>query len=133
MAECGADLLHGSCHASRLTPCGLAQDESASKPDGTIRVALIADVYGRRTDGTFSADAAGKKRLMTDGCGLISLNLAKRIPPIKGGRIVGSADSAARGAPLSCQCRLWHEGWVFKMVLLVDATLPDDHLVLPGA
>lgn len=92
-----------------------------------ITVVLVNDVYGTAADGTAARDSAGKKRLMTDGAGLISPDLARLIPPVTSGRL--RRDEPSSG-PLLTQIRLWFNGLVAKGMLLLDATLPPGVCVL---
>ena len=83
----------------------LIHAEKGSLPSGTIRLSIIHDIIGVDTQtGRQGVNADGEANLMTDGCGLISLNLARAIPEVKGGRDASNGD--ARGAPLICQVRL---------------------------
>ena len=107
-----------------------------------LTLVLVDDVAGRMADGSDALDSGGKRRIMTDGDGLISLDLASQIPSIHSGRLRtdstrreagaggGVDDGRAGRAPLWLQVRLWWRRFVAKGGLSLDATLPDGIVVL---
>ena len=70
--------------------------------DGKVNVIICEDIKGRCNDGSVATDANGEEYILTDGAGLISLNLAEEIPQILGGRLIGSARDEP-SAPLVAQ------------------------------
>lgn len=108
-----------------------------------IIVVDVPDVPARNPDGSESVDPAGEPRIMTDGCGKISLNLARLIPAVYGGALEGGGSSegaaggsggdggAPRGAAALIQVRVYANGCLYKGTLLVCASLPDNELHMP--
>ena len=98
--------------------------------DGLANVYVCDDVVGVLPNGQPALDVDGEPRLMTDGAGLISLDLARRIPAVASGKLVSDADHDASSAPLVTQLRLWLEGMLAKGTLCACSTLPDGVIVL---
>ena len=101
---------------------------------------MFDDVYGTNPDGSPSLDLNGERRLMTDGHGLLALNLACLVPPVIGGLQArwGSRlperlevdEAGEQKAPLGTQMRLFCQGSVSKGVLQTHALLPSGLIVL---
>jgi len=104
--------------------CGATKLEDA--PDGKVNVVIIADDYGT------GKDASGQRYVMTDGCGLISPDLALEIPmiasgrPKKGEKVPGEPGFEAAAAT---QMRLYVGGLVAKGVVQT-APLPRRTIML---
>ena len=111
-----------------LTPADFASLQ-ASTP-GHAKIYVCDDVAGTLPDGRPALNADGEPRLMSDGAGFISLDLAKRIPAVLSGKLVRDADHGNASAPLVTQLRLWLEGLLAKGTLLTCSTLPDGVIVL---
>jgi hypothetical protein len=47
---------------------------------GRVCVLVCDDIVGREADGRVATDSAGAARLMSDGAGYISLDLARQVP-----------------------------------------------------
>jgi ATP-dependent DNA helicase RecQ len=84
-------------------------------------------------------DARGKLVVMNDGCGLISCNLAVRLPSVRngllslgrgGGAHGGGAGLDAGRAALGNQVRVWAHGHVAKGMLMTSQSLPPNVIVL---
>ena len=71
--------------------------------EGEVRLVQIDDLVGRLPDGTPSTDPKGELRIMTDGAGLISHNLARHIPKCASGRLVDEEATAGCEIPLLTQ------------------------------
>jgi hypothetical protein len=91
-------------------------------------VLVVEDVYGRNADRSIAYAPSGKPNLMSDGNGLISLNLATMIPEVSGGRRVGGDED--EHAPLACQGRLFCNGAIAKGVWTTQPALPDGYLLV---
>ena len=103
-------------------------------PDGRANVYVCDDIIGALPTGAPSVDANGEPRLMSDGAGLISLDLARQIPPVVSGRLLVGDDADADGsAPLITQLRLWLSGLLAKGTLCACAGLPTGVIVLRRA
>ena len=76
MLPCRGELLYDE--RRKEWTCGGEQLQEA--PERVVHVVVAKDILGTGTD-----PASGERYLMTDGCGLISLDLAKQIPPVSGG------------------------------------------------
>jgi hypothetical protein len=87
---------------------------------GEAHVLLVDDVRGS------GLDAKGKPAVMTDGNGLISINLAATFPCVSSGQRV----SDAGGAPLVTQFRNWIYGSMDKGTVTTDARLPDGYIIM---
>eukprot|EP00966_Prymnesium_polylepis_P008041 185117-Prymnesium_polylepis.1 len=61
-------------------------------PEGEIRIIVVDDIFARDSSGAQVLDSKGKPCVMTDGAGLISLNLAEMIPPIASGEKQSEAE-----------------------------------------
>ena len=70
--------------------------------------------------------------IMTDGCGWISLNLAKQIPHVVGGALTKNEDNQ-EFIPLVTQCRLGFEQGFVKGTLATHPYLPNGKLSKPKA
>ena len=72
--------------------------------------------------------------VMTDGCGRISVDLARLLPPLENGcpidRLLAARMAADASAPLVLQGRLWYAGSVAKGLWLTDATLPERTILI---
>ena len=100
--------------------------------DRKLRVLVCDDIRGRNGDGSVATDVNGEERIMTDGAGMISLNLAKLIPPILNGqRTKSAATHDGDSAPCLAQVRAWLRGYLFKGLLLTVPSLPNDTIVFP--
>ena len=115
-------------HSGALTVADCANLQAAI--EGHANVYVCEDVYGTLPNGQAALDADGEPRLMTDGAGLISLDLARRIPAVVSGKRVSDADNDASSAPLVTQLRLWLEGMLAKGTLCACSTLPSGVIVL---
>jgi len=107
--------------------------ELASPPEGVVRVVVCDDIVGARADGSPAATADGSAQLMTDGAGLISLDLARLLPPVSGGRLVVGdhvGHCTEGSAPLVTQLRLWLDGSLAKGTLLSSSALSARLIVL---
>ena len=69
----------------------------------------VLSFAGKEADGRIAYAPDGKPNLMTDGNGLISLNLAKQIPEVSNGLKVGGDEDDGK-APILTQFRLWAQG-----------------------
>ena len=98
--------------------------------EGRACVYVCDDLVGALPSGEVARDADGEPRLMSDGAGLISLDLARRIPAVVSGRRVSDAEHDASSAPLVTQLRLWLEGMLAKGTLCACGTLPSGVIVL---
>ena len=85
-----------------------------------VRVVEVDDIYGVEPDGRWSADPSGKRRLMTDGAGMISLDLVQQM---KEGEMAEEWCQMG-GVPAVLQVRLWYLGFGGKGTLLTTARLP---------
>eukprot|EP00966_Prymnesium_polylepis_P015858 366377-Prymnesium_polylepis.1 len=113
-----------------LAPADFATLQAS--PPGHARVYVCDDLVGILPDGRPSLDADGEPRLMSDGAGFISLDLAQVIPAVVGGRLMSDADHGDISAPLITQMRFWLEGLLAKGTLLTCSTLPSGVIVLRG-
>ena len=118
------------------------QQEIWEGSEEEVRLILVDDIpaVDPRT-GQPAIGADGKVRIMTDGDGLIALDLARRVPAAHAGRLRGrpSVDRSGLGtgggdvgggAPAWMQVRLWWRGYVAKGGLSLDSTLPSGVIVL---
>lgn len=105
-----------------LTSQQLAQ-QLPPLPAGQVQMVIVDDIRGRREDGSPT------EKLMTDGAGCISLDVAARIPACTSGRRLDRGGGHA-GAPLLSQVRVWHRGYVAKGILMADSQLPAGYIVL---
>ena len=109
-------------------------------PEGVLRVVQMDDDCARDQHGEPVCDASGKPRLMTDGCGLVSADVAKMIPRLANGQLIDEKDfcfqeldsigSEDRIGPLVSQVRLWYCGSLAKGLLLKVDRLPDRTIVV---
>eukprot|EP00965_Chrysotila_dentata_P235183 6200609-Pleurochrysis_carterae.AAC.1 len=88
--------------------------ERPAQAIGALRFApSCKDTVARNQDGSVNLDENKNPRIMTDGSGLMSLDLAKRLPMVKSGMLVhgelvahdGTA-MADRDAPFGAQVRI---------------------------
>ena len=146
----------GLAGAFCASPHLAAPAAASSAADGTeiaglqqpkvLHVIVGDDIVGYAADGAESVDASGVVRLMTDGAGLISHDLAALIPAVANGRRTDSTEigelaeiadapaevGAPASAPLTPQVRLWHGGLLAKGTLCTAAagTLPPRTIIL---
>jgi hypothetical protein len=80
-------------------------------------------------DDLYSVAGDVGSRVMTEGCGRISLDLARRLQPLVNGssveKLMATRMATDESAPLVSQARLWYSGCVAKGLWLTDATLPE--------
>ena len=110
-----------------------------------VHIYLVDDItaMGPAAAGCSSAppaavDAEGNPMIATDGCGLISRNLAALLPSVSNGLPHGSpdgGDAALTGglAALGCQMRLYAHGGLAKGLLMTAHSLPDGVVVLTNS
>ena len=84
-------------------------------PAGTVAVVVVADIVGTDGGGATVLGADGSPRLLTDGNGAISADLAAQIPVVVQGEV--RAEARHEGAPLALQLRLWAAGCAIKGTL----------------
>ena len=106
----------------------------APPPEGVLRVVEVEDARGRDENGAVTLDAAGKERLMEDGCGLVSADIAALIPRVASGQLDRSREAAELASdsvgPMVSQVRLWYCGSLAKGTLLRCEALPPWTLVV---
>ena len=84
-------------------------------PAGTVAVVVVADIVGTDGGGATVVGADGSPRLLTDGNGAISADLAAQIPVVVQGEV--REEVRHEGAPLATQLRLWASGCAIKGTL----------------
>lgn len=101
---------------------------TGAPPEGTVRILIVDDI------------CHGGSHIMTDGAGLVSMDLMQRVAAeavahasARAGVVDGAADASAAGAALGAQVRLWFHGSVAKGMLLVASPLPARTIVLTNS
>ena len=113
-------------HAVRDAPGVRLEQLHAPADLAHVQVVEVDDLYSVAGDvGT---------HVMTDGCGRISLDLARLLPPLENGsfsdKLMAARMAADASAPLVSQARLWYAGSVAKGLWLTDATLPGRTIIV---
>ena len=103
---------------------------------GILQVVEWDEIYGDVTAADGGTGEGVTRMVMTNGAGRISLDLARRITPVEGGRRLltdgmtgGMGDDDNESAPLLMQARLWY-GSVAKGQWVVDSSLPERTLLV---
>ena len=108
-------------HAAHNAPSGRLEQLLAPADLTHVQVVEVDDL--RSVTGGVGSD------VMTDGCGRISLDLARLLPPLENGsfsdKLMVARMATDASAPLVSQARLWYAGSVAKGLWLTDATLPE--------
>ena len=108
-SKCGADGI------DRRAGADAARTASSGAPAGTVAVVVVADIVGTDGGGATVLGADGSPRLLTDGNGAISADLAAQIPVVVQGEV--REEMRHEGAPLATQLRLWAVGCAIKGTL----------------
>lgn len=101
--------------------------------EGSVRILIVDDIAGVASGGQ------GSGHIMTDGAGLISVDLMQRVAADAAAHAktcagTGGGDNAeATGSALGAQVRLWFHGAVAKGMLLVASPLPARTIVLTSS
>ena len=99
-------------------------NDMSPAPEGEVHVYEADDIDG-------GLDPCGDRRCLTDGCGLIALDLARRVPFCTNGHAKRANDGGGEIEPtLAMQVRLWYQGSLAKGMLVTSAQLPAGVIVL---
>ena len=98
-------------------------------PEDVLQIVEVADALARDESGQPVLDGKGEPIPMEDGCGLVSADVAARIPRVANGAQTDEAGCDG-GGPLVTQVRLWYQGSLAKGTLLRCAALPPRTIVV---
>ena len=114
--------------AVRDAPSERLEQLRAPSDETLVQIVEVDDLYS--DVGSDVGDRQDDRRVMSEGCGRISLDLAYRLPPLENGspavdKLMVSRMADDASAPLVVQARLWYAGSVAKGLWQTDSTLPE--------